>query len=172
MKIEQTLHGQRITIRNCCSADLHFLTQMWFDEENGKYLSDPTADYVDTEFRAALDALPDSPMGYYLLLELPDGCPVGSFCMFPEDNGRSYDIGYCIHRSYWRHGYAAEALTLLLGWLREHGAERVTAEVAVENLASTSLLRKFGFTLQRQSRFQKYHMEIHYDSCIYAKTLP
>lgn len=35
MKIALPLHGQRITIRNCCSADLPFLTQMWFDEDNG-----------------------------------------------------------------------------------------------------------------------------------------
>lgn len=171
MKIEQTLHGQRIRIRDCRSADLPFLTGMWFDEENGKYLSDPTADYVDAEFQAALDTLPDSPMGYYLLLELPDGGPIGSFCMFPEDDGRSYDIGYCIHRTHWRHGYASEALTLILDWLKAQGAEQITAEAAVENIASTSLLRKFGFVPERLSSFQKYHMEIRYDSCIYAKSL-
>lgn len=171
MKIGQVLCGQQIMIRDCRSADLPFLTQMWFHEENGKYLSDPTSDYVDAEFQAALDTLPESPMGYYLVLALPDGRSVGSFCMFPEDDGRSYDIGYCIHRAYWRRGYASEALALILRWLKVQGAERVTAEVATENTASTSLLRKFGFMPERSSSFQKYHMEIRFDSCIYAKSL-
>lgn len=56
MRIDNVLIGQRIIIRNYEKSDLDFLTGMWFDEENGKYMSDPTAEYVDEIFQKALDS--------------------------------------------------------------------------------------------------------------------
>lgn len=57
MKIEQPMLGKRICLRNYTESDLTFLTDMWFDEENGKYMSDPTREYVDETFQKALDTL-------------------------------------------------------------------------------------------------------------------
>ncbi len=72
MKIETDMHGSRICIRNYRESDLVFLTDMWFDAENGKYLSDPAKEYVDETYQKALDALGESPHGYYLVIELAD----------------------------------------------------------------------------------------------------
>lgn len=36
MKLNEPLVGERIAIRNYRKSDLKFLTDMWFDEENGK----------------------------------------------------------------------------------------------------------------------------------------
>lgn len=36
-------------------------------------------------------------------------------------------------------------LSLLLDWIRKQGWETVTAEVAVDNIASNALLKKFHF---------------------------
>ena len=47
----------------------------------------------------------------------------------------------------------------------------MTAEVAVGNLASNALLRKFGFAVERRAEFSKYHMDVRFDSYIYAKVL-
>lgn len=60
---------------------------------------------------------------------------------------------------------------MLLGWLKDHGAEKVTAEVATENIASNTLLRKFGFEIRKKTEFKKYSMDVRFDSYIYAKTL-
>lgn len=38
---------------------------MWLDEENGKYMSDPTWEYVDAAYQKALDTLEESSNGYY-----------------------------------------------------------------------------------------------------------
>ena len=42
MKIHNTLSGSQIIIRDYKKPDLNFLLSMWLDEENGKYMSDPT----------------------------------------------------------------------------------------------------------------------------------
>ena len=158
MKLDRELRGGRIVIRSYRKADLPFLTGMWFDEENGKYMSDPSAEYVDEVYRDILDDLENSTDGYYLVAELADtGEPVASAGVFPVGEG-TYDIG-------------SEIVSLLLDWLREHGAKKVTAEVAVENTASNRLLQKFGFVVERKSRFSKYRMDVHFDSVIYAKAL-
>lgn len=172
MKIQADMRCSHIRIRNYRETDLPFLTDMWFDEENGKYLSDPTREYVDEAFQKALDTLGESESGYYLVIELADtGERVGSCCMFPDKAGRVYDIGYCIHRKFWRQGYGSEALRLMLGWMRAQGADKVTAEVAVENVPSNRLLDGLGFSVEKRTRFKKYHMDISFDSYIYGKKL-
>ena len=172
MRIDKALAGQRIIIRNYEKSDLDFLTGMWFDEENGKYMSDATVEYVDDVFQKALDTLGESKFGYYLVIALADTMEsIGSFCIFPDKDKKVYDIGYCIHKKYWKSGYGSEAVSLVLDWLTEHGAEKVTAEVAVDNTASNALLQKFGFTVEKKTEFKKYNMDVRFDSYIYAKVL-
>jgi len=172
MQIEHSISGPRLVIRNYGPGDLAFVTGMWFDRENGAYLSDPAPEYVDDAFRHALDTLQDSPFGYYLVIELAETMErVGSFSIFPDEEGKVFDIGYCIHKSHWRRGYASEALEMMLEWARSRGAEAVTAEVAAGNTASNALLRKFGFSVEKKAEFRKYNMDIRFDSFIYAKQL-
>ena len=63
MQLDRELRGGRIVIRSYRKADLPFLTGMWFDEENGKYMSDPSAEYVDEVYRDILDYLENSTDG-------------------------------------------------------------------------------------------------------------
>lgn len=172
MKLETALQGSRVRVRNYMPSDLPFLTDMWFDPENGAYLSDPTREYVDEVYQHALDTLGESPYGYYLVIELADTrARIGSCCMFPDEARNVYDIGYCIHKRHWKQGYGSEAISLLLQWMQDHGAEKVTAEVAVENAASNALLRKLGFAVEKKSEFKKYHMDVRFKSYLYAKPL-
>ena len=172
MKIDQIIYGKRICLRDYTESDLEFLSDMWFDEENGKYLSDPTKEYIDPTFQKALDTLGDSKYGYYLVIELTDTKErIGSACMFPDEDKKIYDIGYCIHKDKWNQGYGSEAIAMLLEWLKVKGANKVTAEVAVDNVPSNRLLRKFGFEVEKETCFKKYNMDIQFDSYIYAKNI-
>lgn len=172
MKIDKPIIGNQIVIRNYEKSDLGFLTSMWFDKENGKYMSDPTAEYVDEVFQKALDTLEESKLGYYLVIELIyTKESIGSFCIFPDKDKKVYDIGYCIHKKYWKSGYGSEAVSVMLDWLKAQGAKKVTAEVAIKNISSNALLRKFGFEIEKKSQFQKYNMNIQFDSYIYAKVI-
>lgn len=170
MKLESPLLGERIAIRDYTPGDLNFSTDMWFDPENGRYLSDPTAEYVDEVYQRALDGLQDSKDGYYLIVELrSSGERIGTCCVFPDKG--AYDIGYCIHKSRWRQGFGTELVNLLISWVREQGGLAVTAEAARENLSSCALLEKCGFTVKKEASFKKYNMDVRFDSLIYEKKL-
>lgn len=171
MKIEVPLRGKRIAVRNYEPSDLNLMKDMWLDEENGAYLSDPTVAFVDDAYLRALDEMSGSPDGYYFTITLLDtGEGIGSFCAFPDALRETYDIGYCIHRRFWRLGYGREALGIVLSWLRQQGAARVTAEVADENAASVALLTGADFLAEKKTEFKKYHMNVRFDSHIYTKT--
>lgn len=172
MKLDRPLEGERIVIRSYAPEDLDFCTGMWFDPENGRYLSDPAREYVDEVFQQALDGLQDSGYGYYLVVERKDGGErIGTCCAFPGEAGKVYDIGYCVHKSCWRQGFGREIVELLLDWARDQGGTAVTAEAARENRGSCALLEKCGFTALREASFQKYHMDVTFESLVYEKKL-
>lgn len=173
MKIEEKLTNKRISIRSYQRSDLDFVSKMWFDKENGKYLSDPEKEYIDEKFQRAVDGLENSSFGYYFVVELPDtGELVGSCSVFPDDNDKSvFDIGYCVVKSHWREGFGSDIVETLLDWIKSKGGERVTAEVAKENAASCGLLRKLGFEVIKETSFKKYNMGIEFDSFIFSKKL-
>ncbi|MCH5324318.1 MAG: GNAT family N-acetyltransferase [Eubacterium sp.] len=172
MQIKNDIRTPRLTIRDYKSDDLPYVTAMWFDPENGKYMSDPQKEYVDEVYRKALDGMEDSKDGYYLTVVSNDiGNIMGTCCIFPGDKKDAYDIGYCINKKYWRQGYGTELITALIGRIREYGGTEITAEVAKENAASRNLLLKNGFEILRESEFKKYNMDITFDSFIYKLVL-
>ena len=172
MKLERPLLGERIVIRSYVPADLDFCTGLWFDPENGRYLSDPERAYVDEGYQKALDGMQDCGDGYYFVVELRGtGERIGTCCVFPDGEGKVYDIGYCVHKDCWRQGFGTEVVRLVLDWVREQGGTAVTAEAARENRGSCALLEKCGFTVVKETSFKKYHMDITFESFIYEKKL-
>lgn len=171
MKLEKELTGKRIIIRSCEKSDLAFYKSMWLDPENGKYMIDPEKEFANEEYLEALSKLDSDEDGYYLTVILHSGEPIGSFCAFPENGGKVFDIGYCIHKKYWKQGFGSEALSIMIDWISSRGAEKITGEVAVENIASCKLLEKFGFVPEKETEFKKYNMDIKFKSYIYAKEL-
>ena len=172
MKIKSPLFAHKITLRSTRKADLPFLTSMWFDKENGKYLSDPTEEYVDDRYQAVLDGIENSPDGYYLTAVLTGTEQIiGSCFMFPDGEGERLELAYCIHKACWRKGYATEIIGLAAAWARDNGFTEITAEAAKENAGSHALLIKNGFTVTGESKFKKYHTDISYESYIYSKKL-
>lgn len=171
MKLDTPLHGNRVIIRNYEKQDLSAISAMWFDEENGRYMSDPTPEHIDEPYRNILEHLDESTDGYYLIVQhIGTNEIIGTAGIFPTEDG-VYDIGYCVHKNRWRQGFGSEIVALLLDWLKEHRASKVMAEVAMDNLPSNLLLQKFGFTVEKTSQFKKYNMDICFHSNVYAKYL-
>jgi len=66
----------------------------------------------------------------------------------------SFDFGYWIAPDAWGKGYATEASTGLLDWLRsEHGVRAFTAGYVEDNPPSGHVLRKLGFIPCGRSRY-------------------
>ena len=77
----------------------------------------------------------------------------------------NFEVGFLLHRAYWKQGYMAEALTALLGprgvfW--ERGVEKVLADVDPRNEGSVGLLRGFGF---RETGREERTFETHLGWC-------
>ena len=172
MQIEKPLSTARITARSSKKTDLPYLTAMWFDEENGKYLSDPTAEYVDARYQAALDEIEVRQNGYYLTVVL-NGTEtiIGSFFAFPDEKKERFEIAYCIRKDHWGKGFGSELLSLMVDWIRGKGGVEIIAEAAKDNTASDRLLKRIGFKVAGESRFQKYNMDIFYESFVYILRL-
>ena len=171
MKIDEKIYGERIFIRSYDKSDVSFVSGMWFDKENGKYLSDPTPEYIDDVFQKAFDDIEYCADGFYFIICLNSGERIGSVSTFPNENNSQYDLGYCIHKDFWKKGFGTEAVLLLMEWIKQRGCKIVTAEVACDNIASRKLLENLGFKVREKTSFKKYNMDISFDSYIYEKEL-
>lgn len=171
MKIE-SIETARLRLRSQTREDTAFALGIWGDPEMGRFLSDPPRDCVDEAYCAELDRLEDSPEGYYIIAEdKRTGRRIGTCCAFPEEGGRSWDLGYSIHRDFWRQGYATEMVSAVLEFAKARGARYATAGVAKENDGSNGVMRKLGFVPVREGRFQKCRTDRVYEEYIYQKEL-
>ncbi|MBO4327117.1 MAG: GNAT family N-acetyltransferase [Clostridia bacterium] len=163
MKIDNIIETPRLMIRSWNKKDRDFTLSLWCDEENGQYMSDPAYKNIDEKYLTCVDEMEDDPDGYFMTAELKEtGERVGTCCAFPENE--NYDIGYCIAKKHWREGLGTELIGALIRWIRGKGGSSVTGEVADENKASAALLRKFGFTEYKKSRFKKWGEDRYFDS--------
>ena len=76
----------------------------------------------------------------------PAGQLIGDCAAMPQaDDPRQCEIGFTIAPDYQRHGYATEAVRLLLGYLfTVRGKHRITAYCDPRNAASAALLERLG----------------------------
>lgn len=76
---------------------------------------------------------------------------------------RYAEIGYELHRSYWRQGIVAEAVSAILTYgFTELGLHRIEAHVDAGNTPSRRLLLKLGFTFEGNLR-QRYFFHDHFE---------
>lgn len=170
MLLIKNLETPRLTIRSWQKSDKDFTLSLWGDKENGKYMSDPIRENMDEAYLKCVDEMEDNPDGYYLVAEWKeDGTPVGTCCIFPENE--NYDIGYCVSKDHWKEGLGTEVIDAIIRWVKAEGGKSITGEVADINLASVALLRKFGFSEDRKTRYKKWGEETYFDAHYYKLNL-
>ncbi|MGH9019068.1 MAG: GNAT family N-acetyltransferase [Acidimicrobiales bacterium] len=87
------------------------------------------------------------PFGFYRITRLADGRAVGGVGFKGQPQGGSVEIGYGLAPSARGHGYAAEAVVVVLGIAADHGLSTVTADTTPDNVASQRTLIRAGFRL-------------------------
>lgn len=83
----------------------------------------------------------------------------------------SYDIAYCVHRSYWRNGYATEMAKGMIDYAKTQGAEKMTVRVNKENVASNKVVQKLGFEVVGETSYKKRGTELEYADYLYELKL-
>ena len=79
-----------------------------------------------------------------------EGIPIGSIGLVEcQDNPRCCEAGYCLGEPWWNHGYATEALQVILDFaLNVIGYRTVIAKHAIENPASGRVMQKAGMSMR------------------------
>ncbi len=141
----------KTSLREILAQDLFDLQEVNGDPEVTRFL--PYATWESPEDASAwferMSALTASGSARQLVIvRNSDTRVIGTALLFKyEETSRRLELGYVIGRSYWGQGYATDALRCLLNYVfGVMRIRRVEAEVNTENVASSAVLRKLGFT--------------------------
>ena len=137
-------------------------------------MSDPVLDDIDdlNEYMELLRNLSDSTDCYYVIAEdKVTHQPIGTCCAVVKDGGSCWDIGYCIHPTCWRKGYAKEMVNALVQFGAQNGIKTVLADVAAENAGSCGVMRALGFTPTENGTFRRSGSQTEYKSLTFKKAV-
>ena len=82
-----------------------------------------------------------------------------------------FEYGIVIAREHWGHGFAADALRIVLRFMfLERRYQKVTARVFAFNDQSQRFHEKFGFVLEGRLRRMHFTGGIHHDTLLYGMT--
>lgn len=159
----------RLLIRPTRPADGPDCLAIWLDEEMGRYLSDPPREKADESYLHFADDI-DQDEGWYpmVAVDRETGAFIGTCSVVKTEDDACWDLGYCIHRRYWRQGYGTEMVGALIDAGKQAGARAFTASVAQANAGSNALLRKLGFRVWKDDgSFRKHGTDIVYPEYVY-----
>ncbi|MBC7855942.1 MAG: GNAT family N-acetyltransferase [Pirellulaceae bacterium] len=148
------LRTPRLLLREMHHGDLDFMAEMLGDPEVMRF-------YPQTENRAGaaasierqLDRYATDGYGPWLVLHRETDQPLGRIGLLHQvvEGVGETEVGYMIHRPYWRQGFAIEAAAAC----RDHafttlGRDRVISLIRPENLPSQAVARRLGMTPEKE----------------------
>ncbi len=160
----------RLVIRNLMQSDAPLAFSIWGDIEMGKYLHDPYYKDVEELFNTLKDIEQDPNYAFIAFCKDTQQF-IGTCSIYPEDDPKHWDIGYCVHKDFWKHGYGSEMVKALIAFAYDKGARIITAHVAQENQASCALMKSCGFIIDSETSSKKIRTDIVYPTYIFKLTL-
>ncbi|MCE9524628.1 MAG: GNAT family N-acetyltransferase [Planctomycetales bacterium] len=148
------LQTPRLLLREMHHADLDFLAEMLGDPEVMRY-------YPKTEDRAGaaaniqrqMDRYAQWGYGPWLVIHKETGEPIGRVGVIHQvvEGVGEAEVGYMIHRPFWRQGFAFEAAAACRDYVfNTLGRERVISLIRPENLPSQAVARKIGMQPEQE----------------------
>jgi RimJ/RimL family protein N-acetyltransferase len=157
------LKGKKVNVRPLEPTDLD-----WFTEWNND--SDYTGPYEPMEVtgREAIEKwFNKETSDSWWVIEDKDGTPVGQVITGP-DGGHQF-VGYIVHPDFRGKGYCTEAVEIMVDYLfLSKNIVRVQAESNPENVSSTRILEKAGFTFEGVRRKVFFSQGKHNDGAVYS----
>lgn len=120
------------------------------DLENTRFMMFlPYADEVETALHlreAEEQWRMDKPERYEFAIFLEDA-HIGGVTLYMMEDRSMAELGWVLHKAYWRRGYVTEAVLALMDFARSIGVTRVFACCDSENVASYKTMEKLGMRL-------------------------
>jgi RimJ/RimL family protein N-acetyltransferase len=145
------LETPRTFMREILGNDAGFLLQMMGDPEVMRFYPKVATerdvrDFID-RMRASYR---DYGCGLWLVVDRERGEPIGRAGLLRQNvNGtEAFEVGYMIHRPYWRRGLATEAALAVRDYaFQELRLRRVVSLIRPENVPSQGVARKLGMVV-------------------------
>lgn len=95
---------------------------------------------------------------------------LGTVSLAPIDERRGWaNLGYWVHPDHWGHGYATEAVRLVVTHgFTELGLHRISATIVARNEASKQVVEKLGFVHEGTKRGDEFLEGEYVDRAVYA----
>ena len=155
MKIND-IETPRLLLRGFTKEDALWAYSIWNNPEMGQYLPDEAKEEIDDEYLKMLEGLGEDKECCYLTPVFKNSLErVGTCSFMISDDKKVYDIAYCVHKNFWRQGYATEIAQGMIDYARSQGAEKVTIYVGQENAASNRVAQKCGGKIVSESTYKK-----------------
>ena len=162
------METDRLYLRGFQKEDAVFAISIWNDPRMGEYLPDEAMDEIDEAYLKEIEKLPEDEECCYMIAEFKDTHErVGTCSFIPSEDGKAYDIAYCVHKKYWRNGYATEMVRGMVDYAKKQGASKVTVRVNKENTASNASVKKMGFEVTGEKRYKKRGTELEFCDYLY-----
>jgi len=144
------LKTERLLIRCLRIEDAAALLEILSDHETVRYWGRPAMsrlEEAEAYTQENLDWMAQGHCLYWGLEEAGSGKMIGTCALLRMDlSNRRAEVGYLLHRSYWRKGIMTEALKRVIQYaFEELRLHRLEADTDPENLSSIQLLERFGF---------------------------
>lgn len=166
--ITNNLETDRLIIRSTREEDGPLCLSIWLDDEMGKYLSDPPSEKADESYKNFAKGIETDESWYpFIAVSKETGDFIGTCSIVPEKEIGHWDLGYCVHKKYWKQGYATEMIKALIDFGYRNGGRKFTALVAQENIASNAVMKKLGFAVEKEGSFKKHGTDIVYKEYTY-----
>jgi RimJ/RimL family protein N-acetyltransferase len=151
------LETDRLRLREVSQADLDFLATLMSHPEVMRYYPKlATRDETQAWIERQWERYATFSHGIWLVENRLTGEPVGrcGLAIQEVDGVGEPEIGYMMHRPFWRQGYATEAALGVRNWAFEtRSLDRVISLVRPENLPSHGVARKLGMRPERETQF-------------------
>ena len=168
----QAIETPRLYLRSFEKEDARFAISIWNDPEMGEYLPDEAMEEIDENYLKEIEELAEAEDCFYFISELKDNHKkIGTCSFIVSDDGKIYDIAYCVHKSNWKNGFATEMAKGMIDYAAKQGADKITVRVNKENAASNKVVSNLGFKVVGEKTYKKRGTEIEFSDYLYELTV-
>lgn len=161
------LETEKLLLRPITLDDAQAMFAYGGNPENVRYMA-----WGPNTMEQTIDFIKKSKSGEEFAIVLKsENVVIGSCGVYPDENNDTGELGWILHKNYWKHGYGTEfARELIRYGFEDLGLRRLTATCVAENYGSYRIMERNG--MRREALHVKAHWsnvdKVWYDSAVYA----